>query len=302
MKRALGSLIALLLLGVLVWAVWSQRAEIVRVLQLVRPAQLALVLVVMLPLYPLSVLAWHQLLLGVGGKLTYREALGVWMLSNVARLLPGTIWQWVGRVYLAGEYGVTKLQASVSVAYEIATLVVSAALVGAVTLPWWPVSIDLPWWLSFLAVIPLGFLWPTTLPWLVGLYGRIRKQPLADIPQMPLGRLVQAVGANVLHFGINGVAIWLLMSLFVSQSPMLIVAHAGMYAAAWLLGYVTIVAPGGLGVADASLAGLLAARATVAIGSLVALLYRVLLLINELLITALAITLNPSIVAKARQK
>ncbi len=302
MKKVLDTIVAVLLIGVLVYVAWTQRVLLANALSQITVWQLLLLLLVMLPLYPLSVLAWQQLLIGLGGRLTYKEALAVWMLSNVARLLPGTVWQWIGRIYLAGTHGVSSLQASVSVAYEIATLVVSALLVGLLTLPLWPVPIDLPLWLGLLGLIPLALLWPTTLPWVVSWYGRLRQQPLTTIPTLPLANLVTAVAATVLHFLVNGLAIWLLVSIFTPQSAGAIVAFAGMYALAWLLGYATIIAPGGLGVADASLAGLLAAGTTAAVGSAVALLYRALLFVSELLVTGIAIALHPKVLADAHRR
>lgn len=295
MKKVFGTLIAVLLLGLLLFAAWTQRVLLADAFQQVSLGQLLLLIVVMLPLYPLSVLAWHQLLLGLGGQLTYREALAVWMMSNIARLLPGTVWQWVGRVYLAGGHGIGRLEASLSVGYEIATLVVTALLVGFGTLPLWPISIELPWWLGLLGLGPLALLWPTTLPWVVARYAAMKGESLGAIPPLPVRRLLAAIGATVLHFGLNGVAIWFLVGLFAPQPIVHSIAYAGMYALAWLLGYATIIAPGGVGVADASLAGLLGAQVGVAVGSAVAILYRGLLFVSELLVTGIAIALHPNI-------
>lgn len=301
MKKVIGALVAIALLGLLLAAAWAQRTMLLHGLGQLSPSQLGLIVIVMLPLYPLSVLAWQQLVLGIGGRLTYREALAVWMLSNVARLLPGTVWQWLGRVYLAGTHGIKPVVASVAVAYEIAILVVSALLVGFLTLPLWPIPLMLPWWLGLIGLGPLVFLWPSTLPWIVSLYAQAKGEPLTIIPQLPLSRLLVAVGANLLHFALNGVAIWLLIELFSPQPIVHSIAYAGMYALAWLLGYVTIIAPGGIGVADASLAGLLGVQTSVAIGSTVAILYRILLFVLELVITGLAIVVHPKVLIDVRK-
>src|SRR3990167_800589 len=126
MKRLLRTLIAVTLLGLLVWVVWTQRQFIVDAFNQVSLGQFSLILLATLPIYPLSVAAWLALLRGVGGGLTYREALAIWMLSNAARLLPGTVWQWIGRVYLAETHGVSKTQTLLSVGYEVALLLVTS--------------------------------------------------------------------------------------------------------------------------------------------------------------------------------
>jgi len=299
-KRILGSFIAIALLTVLGWAVWNQHVAIADALTHVSAVKLMLILFVMLPIYPLSVLAWHQLVRGLGGKLTYREALAVWMLSNVARFLPGTIWQWIGRGYLANQYAVTPVQATLSIAYEIALVVVTALVVGLASLPLWPVALHLPWWISLTGLLPALFLWPTTLPAVVRLYQKVRNQTSQDIPTLSWRSLLSVLAVNTSQLLVNGLAIWLLLSLFAPQAAVSILAYAGMYALTWLLGYVTLIAPGGLGVADASLAGLIAAQTSTAIGSAVALLYRALLLVSELIITGLAVALHPAILTSVR--
>lgn len=302
MKKVFGTIVAVVLIGLLLYAAWTQRMVLLKGLSALTVGQLLLVAAAMIPTYPLSVFSWHQLLRGLGGKLSYKEALAVWMLSNVARLLPGTVWQWVGRVYLAGTHGVSTLQSSLSVAYEIAVLVVSALVVGLGTLPLWPEALRLPGWMAVLVVVPLVLLWPTFLPAVVRLYAKVRKQPLSDIPPLPWLNLLAAVAATVLQFFLSGLALWLLLGAFVQLPISYAIALAGMQAMTWLLGYVTVLAPGGLGVADASLAGLLGSTVALSISSAVALLFRGLLLISEILVTLVAIALHPKVLRDARRQ
>lgn len=302
MKKVLGAIVAVVLLGLLLYSAWTQRALFVEGLTHLSVGQLLLVVVTILPIWPLSVVAWHQLLLGLGARLSYREALAVWMLSNTARLLPGTVWQWIGRVYLAGTHGVTTAQATVSVAYEIAVLVASALLVGFGTLPLWPETLHIPGWFGLLALFPLILLWPGFLPYLVRLYALLRKQPLEAVPRLPWTRLFVAISATVAQFLLTGVTFWVLLSAFTTVPFIVVLAISGMQALAWLLGYVTIIAPGGLGVADASRAALVSSYSTLAVGSAVALIFRVLLLISEILVTLVAIALHPKVLADAQRR
>lgn len=302
MKRILGSFIATALLVTLAWAVWNQHAAIIEAARHVSTFQLTGIFLIMLPIYPLSVLAWYRLVTALGGKVTLKEGFAIWMLSNVARLLPGTIWQWIGRGYLAGEYGVSATQATLSIAYEIALVVMTALVVGLASVPLWPVHLALPWWLSLAGLVPAVFLWPTTLPAVVRAYQRVRKLPNDPVPRLSIAVLLSVFGLNTAQLLVNGAAIWYLVSLFAPQPPIHILAYAGMYALTWLLGYVTIVSPGGLGVADASLAGLLAAQIAASVGSAVALLYRILLLVSEVVVTVITIAIHPKILTSIRKK
>jgi uncharacterized membrane protein YbhN (UPF0104 family) len=70
-----------------------------------------------------------------------------------------------------------------------------------------------------------------------------------------------------------------------SQLPIhLIFIFAGAYAAAWILGYISLFAPGGLGVQELTMAGLLSLFMPFPLASFVAILFRFFLTIGEFIV------------------
>jgi len=58
-------------------------------------------------LFVFRVLSWRTILMGFGHPLPLPAATRIWSTSELARYLPGVIWQVVGRVYLVKPYGVS---------------------------------------------------------------------------------------------------------------------------------------------------------------------------------------------------
>ena len=51
-------------------------------------------------------MVWRRILIGFGHYLPVAPATRIWSTSELARYLPGVIWQVAGRVYLVKPYGV----------------------------------------------------------------------------------------------------------------------------------------------------------------------------------------------------
>ena len=72
---------------------------------------------------------------GLVGNLSLGEAVQVWSFSNLGRYVPGKIWQVVGLVVIARDFGVRAVAAG-GIAVVVTALVVGAgAVVGIVLLP-----------------------------------------------------------------------------------------------------------------------------------------------------------------------
>jgi hypothetical protein len=80
-------------------------------------------------------LAWQRLLAALGGSLGFREAFHTIYYANVAKYLPGSVWNLVGRVVLCQRRGVPALVASAALLMDSVCQVVAGVLVGLLALP-----------------------------------------------------------------------------------------------------------------------------------------------------------------------
>ena len=73
----------------------------------VHPVPLAAAAAIILLTYAMLIGAWDAVLRGWGERLPYREAARIWCLSNLARYVPGRVWQIAGMAALAQQAGVS---------------------------------------------------------------------------------------------------------------------------------------------------------------------------------------------------
>ena len=171
--------------------------------------------------------------------------------SQLAKYLPGSVWQYAGRVGLAHSRGVPVQRALVSVAAEIGYSALSAAAAASLILG----SVAAAGVFVGLAVLlPLGvrFVRPGSVKEGDHLDRRSVSAALRAAPP--------AVGLYLVVWGLYGLAFWAtgraLFAIPVSDLPQ----YIGVFALAWLAGLVAFFAPGGIGVREAVIAALLAGR------------------------------------------
>ena len=176
----------------------------------------------------------------------------------MAKYLPGSVWQYAGRVGLAHSRGVPVQRGLVSVAAEIGYSAIAAAAAASLILGW---------------VAAAGvFLGLAALLALASRFGPTRGSAPESPPPAQGGRLDRrafsaalraapaAVGLYLVVWGLYGVAFWTtgraLFAIPASDLP----RYIGVFALAWLAGLVAFFAPGGIGVREAVIAALLASR------------------------------------------
>ncbi len=77
---------------------------------------------------------WQGVLHGLGWKMPQAPATRIWIKSELARYIPGAIWQMVGRVVLARPYGLPAAVCSISQVLEFTMNLLAAAIIAVTTL------------------------------------------------------------------------------------------------------------------------------------------------------------------------
>jgi glycosyltransferase 2 family protein len=157
--------------------------------------------------------------------------------SQLGKYLPGSVWQYAGRVGLAGSRGVPVQRAVVSIVAEVVCSAIAAAAASS---------------LVFTSIVAAGVF--AGLAGLLALTFAVRDK-LAVLEAAPGGVILY-----LLVWGIYGVAFWMtgraLFAIPVADLP----HYIGVFAIAWLAGLVAVFAPGGIGVREAVIVALLSGR------------------------------------------
>jgi len=91
--------------------------------------------------------AWATSLRWCAARISTLDAAKVWFTSNLARFLPGGVWQFASLAVMAGRYGVSTTAATATVLLEQIVLLLTGLAVVAVFTPvvlqtgWWPAAL-----------------------------------------------------------------------------------------------------------------------------------------------------------------
>jgi uncharacterized membrane protein YbhN (UPF0104 family) len=192
---------------------------------------------------------WHATLQALGAQVPLVDGVRWFMTGQMGKYAPGGVLQVVGQGELAARGGVPRRAAYASVILSTVVLVGGAALVvaGGAALP----GTDTPWWaVGVGAAITAVFLEPHLRRLLLTKAG-VQESSGGLAPR----RLVALVVGGVPAWLAIGMSTWLVARAFspdIGVAPVVVAAVAS-----WLVGIVTLPAPGGIGVREAVLAAAL---------------------------------------------
>ncbi|MDQ4077720.1 MAG: lysylphosphatidylglycerol synthase domain-containing protein, partial [Chloroflexota bacterium] len=166
------------------------------------------------------------------------------------RYLPGSVWHLLGRVYLGQRAGVGRGSGALGVVLEQSLQLLGALLLVTLTLPFWPAGSAVRSWAWLAALVPLGFigihpaLFFPLLNRTLTLIGREPVPPTLRYRTM-LGYLTRYLSIHLA----NGLALgFAVLALGMPLSIIPAVVGAALFA--WTVGYLTVLAPGGLGLRE----------------------------------------------------
>ncbi len=206
-------------------------------------------------LFVFRVLAWKRILAELGFRLPLAAATRIWTASELARYLPGVIWQVVGRVYLVRPYGVSGTVCSTSQVLELILFLLANVLVAVSCLAWFGFKqmhhTARGWLICAVALVPvlLFLLHPRVFYGILNaVLAKLGKPPVER--RLAFGELARLLGWMVLGLLWQSLAIWLITSgpLGLQFAKWWVVA--GAYCLAWCAGFLAVWAPGGLGVRE----------------------------------------------------
>ena len=201
--------------------------------------------------YTLLIEGWRRVLGAWDSHLPFRHAARIWFLSSLGKYVPGNIWSLTAMGVMARDRGLSAIAAAgssvimqmVTLATGTAIVMVTSArllgqplLVGAVVIVLIIVLLSAPRFLPPLAV------------WVGTLIGR-------DIapPSVPATSIWTAAVASTLSWLFYGLAFQLFVRGLLGDAPGEVSSYIAVYTAAFILGFISPIAPAGLGVREFTL-------------------------------------------------
>lgn len=175
-----------------------------------------------------------------GTRIPYRRMFLINAMSQLAKYLPGSVWQFLGRAgYYAGD-GLSAVQITRAMITENLWLVISAFSTGGIALS-----------------LQTGDSRVLFAPFLLLLWAVILFVLLRQTPGTTWRVVVQVLLLQIAMWSLMGAMLWALIPLEAGSIPGFGLLVIGALALSWAIGFITIFAPGGLGVREAVLTALL---------------------------------------------
>lgn len=232
---------------------------------------------------------WWQLVREMHEHVPYWPAFRVFMISEVARYVPGKIWQYVSRIYLAEKYNIPPALTLTSALVELLMMMVAA---GAVSLA--NASRILPALeeqyrplLLLALLVAIALVHPRSLK----LWSRILAKFLNQewIPfDVRYSHLVMILVASLVTWAISGAGFALFVQALTDAGDGRMVQLTTIFAASWLIGLLAIVVPAGVGVREGIMTILLAALMPHPTAAVLAIASRLWVTLLEVVLLALA--------------
>lgn len=280
----LGLLMGLALFGYQFWqaltALWEHPGAIAA------PWYLGIAVVIDVLAYLCLMLGWAILMRAVGVALSPTQIGEGYMLSFLPRYVPGTIWGYLSRSeWLARSAGVGYRQSGIASALEIGLQVVTAATVAVFLLasPFWRI-----------AGVGLG-IGVSMAAWYWGpqLWSRLDRGPKGvGAIRMPWRNLMAVLAVYAGFWYLHGLSTWLVARSIGAAGTLTPVSATPIFAASWLIGFLVVLVPSGLGVREWTLNYLLVANAGMPAdaAAFVAVVVRLAIIVAELLLLLWAAT------------
>lgn len=255
---------------------------------------------------------WVMVLRAMDQPMPLRRGMRLWLLAESMRWLPGSVWGFCTRVYQATRNGVPPTMAAASLPLELILTILAWSIVASLGLVCSGSRVD---WLGLIhpRILLIGSLGIGGAGLMVGFW-------MTRFPQSRLGKKLQrlrnelvalrSVAINrrmlalvvLLYTGLcslNGFAFYLILR-SVSASPVDPVAVIGINACGWLIGFLAVGAPGGIGVREAGAAFLLSSMMPLPAAIAASVLWRIVMIVDE--VFCLGLCLAPNLMAQMAWK
>jgi len=197
---------------------------------------------------------WVQLLASQGARIPWLFGVRAYFISQFGKYVPGKAWVIVMRVAMLRAFAPSRTILALTATYETLGTMAAGAGVGVLLTTFVLQSESLAgreWMIVAIALIPLGF------GLLHSLVNRIAKKYQRDsvaMPKLPFLLLVRGLLQSSVGWGLLGLSLWMTMQGLKAETSELTwdawLRSTAIVSLSYVIGFVVLVAPGGVGVRE----------------------------------------------------
>ena len=258
LKLLAGMAVVVFVFGLMGWQITQHWEEVLACPLMHRPGALLLHLALVSTTFLCFLAGWWFCVWAIGEKLPFRHTSVTWLIPNLGKYVPGKVLMYAGRMELLHRAGVRRSLALTAAVFELLLMLVAA-------LPFLLRSIlsgfQLHGYTMLFAALVLGATITLIMKpsWCVSVLNVLLtrfKQPSLDAA-LKRGPLVAAFLCSCVAWLAYGAAGMVLMDGVGQPDDASLLTGGCAFVSAWLIGFVSFLTPGGLGVREAALVLLL---------------------------------------------
>ena len=240
----------LLLIGAALWALRGELPNIATALRDIHPrwSLVALASVIVLATYALLIETWRRVLGALGSPLGWTNAALIWLGSNLARYLPGTLWQLGVMSMMTRRRGIALANAGTSALLIAIVNVYTGIAIWAICSARAPTLGGKGIWFVVLGGVAL-LVASFGMPVLARVWGRFTGREIV-LPRVDVRSVAIAALGTTIGWLAYGVAFWVLAAAILPDGTRSLDAAIAIYTGSYLAGFLAIIPPAGLGVAE----------------------------------------------------
>lgn len=281
--------LAVLVLLFIVLAIRSQGDEISDGLSRLDAGTIALAFVAVVAGLVANALSWRAVLAGLGSSLPVAVAGRVYLLAQLGKYLPGSLWPVLAQTELGRDHGVPRARSAVAAlaALVVGLVVGTVVAVGCLSLSS-AGAVRTYWYIGVVPVLGVVVLSPPVLRRLLQLAFKVTRRPAAET-SVRGSALVAGAAWSLLMWVCFGGQAWLIARGLGGGHERLLLLATGAYAVAWVVGFLIVFVPAGAGAREAALVLVLGPTLGNGDALALALVSRILMLAGDLVTVGVAI-------------
>jgi uncharacterized membrane protein YbhN (UPF0104 family) len=251
---------------------------------------------------PLLALAWRDLLKSLGIRRGWRELFGIVAITQFAKYVPGNVAQYIGRVGMSLARGIPARPLAVTVILETLLVVAAAVVMGVGTGALSEIGLQIVRrhgaqlaLIGLLVVLAIAglFVFRRVAPALLRRFAP-KYAPALDTTLLPPQTcLARAFVLYCCMYVVMGIGLILLSHFLLPDAPPDYWLLIAVFALAWVVGFVTPGAPGGLGVREGLMLLMLAPVFSAASASVLVIALRIATTLGDVLILVAGMAMLP---------
>ncbi len=194
---------------------------------------------------------WFRILKNSNYKLSFGESSYLWALSELKRYIPGNVWSFLGRTVLFQQKNVEKKDIAKGLIFEAQLFVIGSSLVSLLALPFYfsKEQTILEYIITW-GIIGFVILYCCNELFRDKFTGKVKQIASFVFPFFTTGENIFLVWTSVIAVFFFGLGNYFVISSVVYLTPKLLPELIGVFAFAFVAGYLTVITPAGFGVRE----------------------------------------------------